>query len=270
MLSFENYKRKYQAGEIDNEHFFATVAKHDYKQRMLSVIPAKLDVYPFYIQHNLPHARLLYHRSIRQPKPLFLPARFALKAVNGEACFGTFLICDGVDLRSGHAYPTFDSIRERYINWKGFKELSDDYVAEELILSLAGNLPPDFRVHCFGKTKKVITNWRQHKSGHRVYDENWKLLFNNSEFNDPPKQAMQDVLELAERTRAILDVPFVRIDLLWTLNRGALLGELSRQPGNGTIPPRYNHKYPDEAIILLKWMSYLWLEATKEIYNSGV
>jgi hypothetical protein len=137
-------------------------------------------------------------------------------------------------LRENHFYST----RE----WQ-YKNIESRIVVEKLLLDKNGNIPPDYKLHCFnGKLSFVQVDSDRHKNHKRVlYDADWrkipcKWVYDNS-FENPKPPAFMKMKELAEIIAK--DFIYVRVDL-YNLEEKIFFGELTfhSESGYGKFTPK--------------------------------
>jgi hypothetical protein len=144
-----------------------------------------------------------------------------------------------------------------------YKDMTPVVVAEELLLDENGNLPCDFKLHCFGGTVATIQVDLDRETAHRrnFYDRDWTLqpfiwtewegdrpLWPNGR-EVPRPAALPEMIRIAEALSA--DFPYARIDLFDC--RGTIyFGEITFYHGGGFerfAPPEYDRVFGDQLVL---------------------
>lgn len=167
-----------------------------------------------------------------------LPDAFALKATHGS---GWNIICrDKSELNE-------EDVRAYFRHWLGksyylyskewaYKHVKPRVICEPLLIDEAGQLPMDYKVHCFSGRAKYIRVIKRHSEKKRwSYDCDWtKLPFSIDSpvpDEDCPRPArLKEMLEISEALSA--DLPFLRVDF-FLVDGELFVGELTAYPANG-------------------------------------
>lgn len=171
-----------------------------------------------------------------------LPNQFVLKCTHDSG--GVFICKNKVKLDRGQLKEKiekrlsknyFDSTRE----W-AYKDIQPRIICEDLLKTKLGDLPNDYKFHCFdGEVKNVMvcTERESQKPNYLFFDKDWNSLTRiYSDFNNPegrsmskPKR-MDEMFEIAGRLAK--GIPFVRVDL-YVENDQIYFGELTFYPDSG-------------------------------------
>lgn len=125
-----------------------------------------------------------------------------------------------------------------------YKDMQPKIVVEQLLLNEEGNIPKDYKLHCFGGRVEVIQVDLDRETNHRrnFYSRNWEfqpfmwtewegkrpLWPNGAEVKQP--ELLGEMIELAEQLAAAF--PYVRVDLF--LCGGQIyFGEMTFYHGSG-------------------------------------
>jgi hypothetical protein len=181
-----------------------------------------------------------------------LPGRFVMKA--NHACKMNLIVTD-------KQAESFDDVQALTQKWQQtdyyefgrewvYKELPRTIVIEELIRDSEGNIPSDFKFHCFhGKVEMIQVDFDRFGNHKRnLYDRNFnllpaKLVHDNLEaaFHRPVQ--LTAAIEIAEKLSA--DFNYIRTDL-YLLENTVYFGELTNYPANGFqpfTPDSYDHYF---------------------------
>lgn len=138
-----------------------------------------------------------------------------------------------------------------------YKDMQPKIVVEQLLLDEEGEIPKDFKFHCFGGRVEVIQVDLDREIAHRrnFYSREWELqpfIWTEWEGNRPlwpngkpvsrPK-ALQSMIQLAEKLSA--PFPYVRVDL-FLCREQIYFGEMTFYHGSGLErfePFEYDHKF---------------------------
>jgi len=192
-----------------------------------------------------------------------LPAGFAIKANHGSGW--NLIIRDknkDFDRRAVVTRCNKWLAKNYYVNnreWQ-YKNIKPLLVVEELLLDSRGELPADYKIHCFdhGRADVVIgvIHGRFANCKHDIYDERWRKLdvsFNypQSEEGVPRPEPLPEMVGLARRLAE--PFPYVRVDL-YVLGDRIYVGELTLTPGSG-----YHRLVPESTD--LEWGSRFQVQA---------
>ncbi len=134
-----------------------------------------------------------------------------------------------------------------------YKHIQPRIVVEKLLMDENGNIPKDYKFHCFhGKVEFIqVDSDRFSEHTRNLYDRNWNLLpfnwspshnhqplYRNGKVEERPEK-LEEMIEVAE----ILAGPFklARIDLYYTIS-DIYFGEITFHQESGTAP-FFPHKY---------------------------
>lgn len=177
-------------------------------------------------------------------EPDSLPDAFVLKPTHGS---GWVMICrDKSQFDWGHAKARLKSWQKRNYYYHArewaYKQVRPRIVCEELLIGTGGEVPPDYKVFCFGGTPKFIQVDLGRFSDHRrnYYDPSWtpigvEVLYPRSETEVPRPAALDEMLRLASKLAE--PFPFCRVDL-YSVGSRIYFGELTFIPDNGVAPIR--------------------------------
>lgn len=117
---------------------------------------------------------------------------------------------------------------------------------EHLLLDRRGQIPADYKLHCFGGRQGrpiiyilVISDRFGNKTRGDVYDANWNHLdvaigyYKRSTVPAPPPENLESVLDAAATLSE--DFDYVRVDL-YAPDNEVYFGELTFTPGAGVLP----------------------------------
>ena len=125
-----------------------------------------------------------------------------------------------------------------------YKGMRPVIVAEELLVDAEGNIPEDYKLHCFGGTIETIQVDLDRETAHRrnFYDSDWNLqpfiwtewegerpLWPNGRAVERPGK-LEEMIRVAEALSA--GFPYVRVDLFQFKDR-VYFGELTFYHGSG-------------------------------------
>lgn len=131
-------------------------------------------------------------------------------------------------------------LKSTYANHKGewqYKDIEPRLVVEKLLLTKEGDIPSDYKLHCFNG-KVVYTQvdiGRQTNHKRNLYDINWNLLpfkyqgYQNGELIEKPL-VYNKMVEIAERLAE--DFICLRVDL-YVIGYDIYFGELTFHSGSG-------------------------------------
>jgi hypothetical protein len=154
--------------------------------------------------------------------------------------------------------------RNYYVNnreWQ-YKDIEPRLVVEQLLTDDGGNLPADYKMHCFDHGRGRIVcgvdrgRFARHTRDH--YDERWnrldlQLKFPQSEDGVPRPSALPEMIDVARRLAA--PFRYVRVDL-YLLRDRIFVGELTFTHGAGYevfVPEKWDRDWgariplPDDA-----------------------
>jgi TupA-like ATPgrasp len=179
-----------------------------------------------------------------------LPDSFVMKANHGSSF---------VEIVSDKSQRTFENLQLLASRWvstdfykiareRHYRNIPRRIFFEHLLLDEQGQIPADYKVHCFGGRPGrpmmyivVISDRFGSDTRGDVYDAEWNHLdvqigpYIRSTTPRPPPLNLESILE----TAAVLaqDFNYVRVDL-YALNSGVYFGELTFTPGAGVVPMR--------------------------------
>lgn len=191
-----------------------------------------------------------------------LPDRFAIKTNNASSTNVIVMdkekenlseLCDKMNF--------FTTINYGYLWGEYFyTKIPVRIVAEKLLLDSNGNIPDDFKVHCFndGKTKHKFFETFYTVDGNlmkNIYDEDWKLLdyqygFGSDGRNVKRPDNLDEIIDVCDKLSS--DFNYVRVDL-YICDDKIYFGELTFTPGSGFA--KFN---PPDADLL--WGKYMGIE----------
>ena len=136
-------------------------------------------------------------------------------------------------------------------------------VVEELLLDAQGQIPSDFKLHCFGGKVAAIQVDLDRETAHRrnFYDLDWQLLpFIWTEWDGgrpawpngravPRPEALPEMIRVAETLAA--DFPYARIDLFYC-GRKIYFGEITFYHGGAFErfePPEFDRRFGDQLVL---------------------
>lgn len=120
-------------------------------------------------------------------------------------------------------------------------ELSKPYIViENLITDEEGNIPKDYKIHCFGtsgRNQMIIQVDSDRFSSHTrsYYTENWELIDVSVKYPKSPTLIekpgnLEKIIDIAKKLSSNFD--YSRIDL-YSINKKIYFGEITFLPGNG-------------------------------------
>lgn len=135
----------------------------------------------------------------------------------------------------------------RWFEWQ-YKNIEPFVIVEQLLLDSTGDVPMDYKFHCFNGVPNFIQIDTDRGIHHKrnFYDTSWNLLdfkMNNYDVNyklNPKPKNHEKMLEIATKLSA--KFPYVRIDL-YNLNGKIYFGEITFHPSGGHvkfIPKKYD------------------------------
>lgn len=138
-----------------------------------------------------------------------------------------------------------------------YNKIKPQIIAEELLIDKKGNIPDDFKVHCFNNGKEKHKFFETFylidgKLNKNIYDENWNLIDYNYGFkgdgrNIKKPKKFDEIVCICDKLSE--DFNYVRIDL-YILNNSIYFGEMTFTPGAGYA--KFNPESKD-----LLWGSYM-------------
>lgn len=179
-----------------------------------------------------------------------LPDSFVMKANHGSGF---------VEVVRDKSKITYDDLQRLANQWmsidfyriareRHYRHIRPRIFFEKLLLDERGQIPPDYKVHCFGAAASqpkmfiVVISDRFGKNPRGdVYDAQWNHLdvgigpYTRSTTPSPPPENLELMLE----TAALLseDFNYVRVDL-YAPPQNVYFGELTFTPGAGVVPMR--------------------------------
>jgi hypothetical protein len=177
-----------------------------------------------------------------------LPDAFVMKANHGS----TFV--EIVRNKSETSFEKLQVLAERWLatsfyhvaRERHYRAIKPRVFFEHLLLDQRGQIPADFKVHCFGGGPGrpiiylfMISDRFGNDTHGDVYDVEWNHLdiqigpYKRSATPAPRPSNLQDVLDVAVRLAE--DFDYVRVDLYAPDNR-IYFGELTFTPGAGVLP----------------------------------
>jgi hypothetical protein len=187
-----------------------------------------------------------------------LPNAFVMKANHGSS------FVELVRDKSQKSYENLQLLARRWISTdfsknareRHYRQIQPRIFFEDLLLDRHGQIPADYKVHCFGGKPHrpmmfifVISDHFGDNPRGDVYDTQWNHLdvgmgpYARSTTPSPPPQNLELMLETAAALSE--DFNFVRVDL-YAPNSEVYFGELTFTPGAGVVPMR-----PD-------WIDFEW------------
>ena len=144
-----------------------------------------------------------------------------------------------------------------------YKDMKPAIVAEELLLDEAGQIPCDFKLHCFGGKVATVQVDLDRETAHRrnFYDLGWKLQpfiwtewegdrpsWSNGRAVERPA-ALPEMVRVAETLSA--DFPYARIDLFYCGGK-VYFGEITFYHGGAFErfdPPEFDRVFGDKLVL---------------------
>lgn len=177
-----------------------------------------------------------------------LPNSFVMKANHGSS------FVEVVGDKTKTSFERLEQIAARWLSIdfynvsreRHYRKISPRIFFERLLLDQRGQIPADFKVHCFGGRQGrpvmyilVISDRFGPNTRGDVYDENWNHLdvaigyYKRSPAPAPRPQHLDSVLDAAVRLSE--DFDYVRVDL-YAPDNAVYFGELTFTPGAGVLP----------------------------------
>ena len=141
----------------------------------------------------------------------------------------------------------YHALREKH-----YKHIKPRIIIERLLTNEQGEIPSDYKIHCFNGKPMFIQLVSDRLTEHKVttYDTKWQKIdlrshrFSTDDEVSPPK-SLNEMLALAEK----LTEPFnyVRVDF-YESNASVYFGELTFTPGGGFFsftPPEMDRVWGD-------------------------
>lgn len=185
-----------------------------------------------------------------------LPNAFVMKANHGSS------FVEVVRDKSQRTFEELQTLAGRWISTdfykvareRHYRDIEPRIFFERLLLDQQGNIPADYKVHCFrdrlgsGKPRMFIVVIAGRFGGDTrgdVYDVNWNYLdvtigdYPRSAGPCPPPRNLDAILRAA--TVLSEDFNYVRVDLYAPNDDDVYFGELTFTPGAGVVPMRPDH-----------------------------
>ncbi|HEX7909380.1 MAG TPA: ATP-grasp fold amidoligase family protein [Paraburkholderia sp.] len=177
-----------------------------------------------------------------------LPASFVMKANHGSN------FVEVVRNKSETSFEQLQLLAERWLSTdfyyiareRHYREIKPRIYFEQLLLDRSGQIPADYKVHCFGGRPGrpiiyilVISDRFGSATHGDVYDADWNHLdvaighYKQSARPAPRPKNLQSVLDIA--VTLCEDFDYVRVDLYAPDNQ-VFFGELTFTPGAGVLP----------------------------------
>lgn len=177
-----------------------------------------------------------------------LPNSFVMKANHGSSY---------VEVVRDKSTRSFEELRELADHWltldfykiareKHYRQIEPRVFFEHLLLDKSGQIPADYKLHCFGGRSGrptiyilVISDRFGSNTHGDIYDANWNHLdmaigaYKPSAEPSPRPENLEAILDAA--TRLCSDFDYVRVDLYAPDNQ-IYFGELTFTPGAGVLP----------------------------------
>lgn len=196
--------------------------------------------------------------TVRSLDPDALPESFIIKATHGSGW--NMIVRDKAAWDYKRARPILRQwIRRNYYagtrEWQ-YRDIPPRLVVEELLLDASGDIPCDFKLHCFGGAPVFIQvdhdRFKDHSRS--FYDEHWQRLpfalkYKKADFDLPRPRRLEKMLDLARRLSG--SWPYVRVDLYCVAER-IYFGELTFTPdaGMGMFSPKeWDRRWGDLLIL---------------------
>lgn len=180
--------------------------------------------------------------TLKNLTPELLQEPRVVKPVRGNSSLGVcVLVPDGpgrwIELLSGKR-RTFDELIDRLKRVMTRRQLSDEWIVEELQLPVDGKMRviEDVKVYAFRGATPLVLVTAPNPKRYRWFTPDWqpvtvgKYEESIDDSLEPPTQP-DSLLELAASISRRLPIPFMRIDIYDTM-RGPVVGELTPLPGN--------------------------------------
>ncbi len=144
-----------------------------------------------------------------------------------------------------------------------YKDMKPAIVVEELLLDENGQIPSDFKFHCFGGKVATIQVDLDRETAHRrnFYDLDWNLQpfiwaeWEGDKPSWPNGRAVERPAALAEMIRVAealaVDFPYARIDLFYCRGK-VYFGEITFYHGGAFErfdPPEFDRMFGDELVL---------------------
>jgi hypothetical protein len=177
-----------------------------------------------------------------------LPDAFVMKANHGSS------FVEVVRKKSGTSFEKLQLLAEKWLSTafysvareRHYRQIKPRIFFEQLLLDESGEIPADFKLHCFGGQPGrpiiyilVISDRFGSATHGDVYDVDWNHLdiaigyYKRSAKPAPRPAHLQTVLDTA--VKLCEDFDYVRVDLYAPDNR-VYFGELTFTPGAGVLP----------------------------------
>lgn len=177
-----------------------------------------------------------------------LPSSFVMKANHGSSF---------VEIVRNKSETSFEKLQDLATRWlstdfytivreRHYREIKPRLYFEHLLLDRRGQIPADYKLHCFGGRSGapiiyilVISDRFGSNTRGDVYDADWNLLdiaigyYKRSAAPAAPPENLQSVLNTAIALCG--DFDYVRVDLYAPDNK-VYFGELTFTPGAGVLP----------------------------------
>ncbi|SHF79777.1 TupA-like ATPgrasp [Arenibacter palladensis] len=142
---------------------------------------------------------------------------------------------------------------------KQYKDIKPRIIVEKLLIDKVGNIPNDYKIHCFNGDPKIIQVDSDRFSNHKrnLYNANWELLpftwsiwKNNKPVWDngttiPKPESLSTLIDLAKTLSK--DFYYSRIDF-YVVDKEIYFGEITFHHGGGTeiiFPKKWDSFYGD-------------------------
>lgn len=131
-------------------------------------------------------------------------------------------------------------LKESYSNSKGewqYKNIKPMILVEKLLIDKNGNIPSDYKLHCFNGRVKIIQIHTDRFTRHKIsfYSAEWSLLpIRRQKIQNEPNLSkprnLSEMINIAEKLAS--DFLYVRVDL-YNVNNHIYFGELTFHPASG-------------------------------------
>lgn len=121
-----------------------------------------------------------------------------------------------------------------------YNKIKPQIIAEELLVDKKGNIPDDFKIHCFNNGQKKHKFFETFylvdgKLNKNIYDESWNLIDYNYGFHGDGRKIKKpnnfdEIIDICDKLSE--DFNYVRIDL-YLFNDKIYFGEMTFTPGAG-------------------------------------